>query len=175
MKNEEQRDQSTNSPAEHFWEKPIGKITISVIAGVIVFFIGFAINRHFAPKPSPSEKTTEQTKKEIQAATHDTPEKITSEIKAVPPLQRDDVAKTFVGIPVDWELYFASGSPDTKNYNLLFRSNLDIGCVYIHCSIPKENNDHLRRLQENTKLRVQGKIERADYNSITLKDSKISQ
>lgn len=175
MKNEVQGNQSPNSPAEHFWEKPIGKIAISVIAGVIVFSIGFAINRHFAPKPPAIEKTDKQTPKKIPVATHDTPEKIVSEIEVVPPLQRDDVAKSFIDIPVDWELYFVSGSSDNKTYSLLFKSNLKLDRAYIHCSIPKENNDYLRRLQKNTKLRVQGKIDSVRDDSITLRDIKIVQ
>jgi hypothetical protein len=59
MKNKIQGDQSPNNSADHFWEKPIGKIAISVIAGIIVFLIGFGINRYYSPKTTTSTKTNE--------------------------------------------------------------------------------------------------------------------
>lgn len=183
-----------NHPAIHFllmeW-RPLLQVPVAFFVVLATFFI----TRHFTastpPQDKPAQQKTEKSYSNASSQTgktdinhvnkppiiqiKDTPEKIIAEINSVPPLQREDVAKTFVGIPVDWELYFASGSPDAKNYNLFFRSSLKLDSVIIHCSIPKENNDRLRRLQEKTKLRVQGKIERAGYNSITLKDSKIIQ
>ena len=174
MANKIQGDQSPKNSAHHFWEKPIGKITISVIAGIIVFFIGFAINRHFAPKPTPGEKTDEQAKKEIPVATHDTPEKIISEVNSAPPLQRGDIAKTYVGIPIEWELYFASGYQNDKEYRLLLQPTLGISKATVACGVPKTNNEHLKRLQENTKLKVTGTIDQIESKIIFLKNASIS-
>lgn len=180
MKNNIQDHQAPNNLANHFWEKPIGKIVISVIAGTIVIVIGIGINRSCVIKPATSTKNAEPDKKETNnkiavPITQDTPEKIMSEIKLAPPLQQDDIAKTYVGIPVEWQLYFFSGSSDNKEYHLFLRSSLKIDSVFVVCSIPKENNDYLRRLPADTKLRIQGNIDKIDSSFITLKDAKIVQ
>lgn len=178
MTDKEQNKQPANNAANHFWEKPIGKILISVIAGTIVIFIGIGINRSCSLKPTANEKTGEpKASKDNQTinTTHDTPEKIISEIQSAPPLQREDIAKTYAGVPVSWELYFASGQPEKEEYRLFFLTAPDSIKAFITCSVPKTNNEHLRRLAEKTKLRVQGKIDKITDRTIWLKDTVITQ
>lgn len=103
-------------------------------------------------------------------------EKIISEIETVPPLQRDDISKAYIGIPIDWELFFLHGAPDKKDkFYLMFSSTPNRTGTYIKCYIPQKGNADLRRIQENTKLRIQGTISSIVGSDIYLKDVKISQ
>jgi hypothetical protein len=175
MKNKMQGDQSPNDTANHFWEKPIGKIVISVIAGTIVVFIGIGINRSCAPKPQISTKNSEQDKKVIPFS-QDTPGKIISEIEAAPPLQREDIAKAYIGIPVNWELFFIYGTPVNKDkFSLMFSPTYIRTGVYVNCSVSKDSNAYLRRITVNTKLRVQGTIDSISNGSIFLNNAKVTQ
>jgi len=144
---------------------------------------------HFPLKPAASEKTAkpenkEETNKTVNVSNNqnvtpspkDTANKIIAEIEAVPPLQREDMAKAYVGIPVDWDMYFVYGTPDDKNkFRLMFSPTTRRTGIYVKCSVSKESNAHLLRITENTKLHVHGTIASIESGSIYLKDAKVSQ
>ena len=85
-----------------------------VVLAITAAFVWF---QGTVPKESPVEKTetvnsiSHPTTPEAQAASSSlTPGKIWDEINAARPLQRDDIRKTFIGIPVEWRLPFSSAS-----------------------------------------------------------------
>jgi hypothetical protein len=95
-----------------------------------------------------------------------TPAGIFAELEKLPPLQREEIAKNYVGINVDWdaEPYSAKrvqkeGS-DTKLVDLCFRSTDDklIWCDKVDIS----NYPEFKIMKTGTKVRVTGTISRID-------------
>lgn len=177
-----------------YWKK--NHLAILGVALTAVCALYAFLPYHFPLKPSTNEKNTEpKNNKEANktdnignnqnlspltgntAQKHLTPaEQIISEIEAAPPLQRKDISKAYIGLPVDWELFFLYGTPDGKNkFYLMFSSTTRRTGIYIKCIVPKDTNSSLLRITENTKLKVQGTIASIESGSIYLKDAKVSQ
>lgn len=160
-------------------------MTILTAAGVYLAYLTYYVshNQSFSANSTKPKKDNDINEtmyrhgnQKLPPSLQNTPEKIISEIENVPSLQQEDIAKTYLGIPIDWEVFFSSGRQEDKYYRLFFNSSLNSPtAVSVTCLVAKKNNEHLRRLQSNTKLRIQGTIE--DINSlriIGIKDAKLS-
>ena len=163
---------------------------VTVLCAVFAFptFYQFIKDKPTAETTQPKQKTennnlqgyntisTIHSQPPIQPKQLTPAEKIISEIEAVPPLQRKDMSKAYVGIPVDWELFFLHGAPEKNNkYYLMFSSTPTRKGIYIKCYVPREGNSELIRVTENTKLKVQGKIASIDGGDIYIKNVSVSK
>jgi len=107
-------------------------------------------------------------------ATALTPLQIVKEVRAARPFQRREIAKTFVGIPVDWLLIFLNANrlPDRlsekeERWQLLFRpkdhnSDNDNRDIIVEVEIPIKGNEYLRGIDKGEMFRVKGVIKEID-------------
>lgn len=106
---------------------------------------------------------------EIDHTSNVTYDDIEKAIDNVPPLQRDSIAKSYVGINVEWITYFR------------WASKLDGGQVYLRlsvdenyrgrsimCRVAEKEYPELNILQEGAKIRISGKIINASSFDIEL-------
>ena len=178
----------TNNKDNKLWHDSFsGRIIIGVIIGIILIFLGFLIKKYILTEPqqqqvppqSPQLKLSDQNQTSQPLSSKDlqiTADQIIKEIDAARPLQREDVAKTYLNIPVDWILFFSNGFPTKSNeYFLHFRSTpkRDIFSARVAFDVPQKNNDDLRLLQEGARLHVRGRIEKIIVDTIYLKDVQI--
>ena len=103
------------------------------------------------------------------------PSKMIAEIAAARPLQRDDVAKAFVGLSVDWNLYFIDGRNSQQEYFLLMFSESPDGPVVADGDVLRSEYPELLLMDKGTLLRVRGVIEHVTESLIVLKRVSISQ
>ncbi len=103
-----------------------------------------------------------------------TPTQITERIKSASFSDRDAVARAFIGLLVDWTLFFSSAKPLTNHeeFTLAFfedRDEKDIFPTLVNCSLSTEDHKRLPLMNKTDRFRVRGTIERAAAYQITLK------
>lgn len=97
-------------------------------------------------------------------------------IKKAPPLQRDDVKKSFKGIKVMWDGYLINA---TKKDNDIVSLHLapgpkDLDRLHtIHCEVSLNDYRELGILPEGAKIRIQGEIARAGTLDVELINVKL--
>jgi len=99
-------------------------------------------------------------------------EKIRDAIKKSPPLQRDHIANSYVGIRVEWDTYFKGGSRiDNDMIRVRLTTSQDHSLDTIWCEVPFSDYRELGVLSEGSKIRVAGEIAEAGSWDIKLKDA----
>lgn len=103
-------------------------------------------------------------------------ERIVAEVSAARPLQKRKVALTYVGIPVDWKLYFSSGDAYPRLTTLNFDTAIDHSqSVTVYAEVFTKGHEDLAMLDVGTPMRVRGKIEYIDGRYIRLKDAQVER
>jgi len=101
-------------------------------------------------------------------------DEIQSAINKAPPLQRDHVAKSYVGIRVEWDTYYKSASRrDNDMVSVRLTTNPQLGLTTVTCEVPFNDYRELGVLEEGAKIRVVGEIVEAGSWDITLKDVRL--
>jgi len=99
---------------------------------------------------------------------------IRNAIKAAPPLQRDRVAKSYVGLRIEWDAYFSGGiQKEDGSLSLRLEVKSTHTWNFIHCDVPFDEYRELGVLPENTPIRVSGEISEVGLQAIDLKDVRL--
>lgn len=92
-------------------------------------------------------------------------------IAKAPPLQRELVAKSYVGLMVEWDTYLLGGSRlDNDRVKLLLTTDHR---NTVMCEVPFSDYRELGILQEGARIRVVGEISEADRWYVKLKDARL--
>lgn len=101
-------------------------------------------------------------------------EDISKAINEAPPFQRQQVAKNFVGIRVEWDAFLKGAYGDKDDMvRLRLTTNKKMPLDTIHCKVPLSQYSELGVLPEGTRIRIQGKIEEADTYDVSLADVRL--
>jgi hypothetical protein len=161
-----------------------------LFSGVGVAFVGYLVARfwpRFFPRTTPKEVIVQVSDQRLpqtmkpESRNNGTPAQITkittitlAEIAAAlenaPPLQKDDVAKHYKGINVQWETkFFSAEKDDDDNVQL----TLDFGPSYTHlvyCTVRLSDYRELGVLPKGAPITVMGRIRKVAHKSATLED-----
>lgn len=102
--------------------------------------------------------------------------KIGEMIEAVPPLQRDETKKHFVGIKVSWDGYLKSASQNTEGIVTLRLSPgnaLTDGLYTILCQVALDDYRELSILPKGSHIRIDGEIIKTDKYDVELSNVKL--
>jgi hypothetical protein len=112
-----------------------------------------------APSSTPEQSPSPTMSRPAAALT---PLQIVKEVRDARPFQREGIAQTFVGIPVDWLLIFLSANrlPEKEErWQLLFRPKDDnLDWIIVEFEIPIKENEYLRGIDKGEVFRVKGVI-----------------
>ncbi len=101
-------------------------------------------------------------------------QEISKTIENAPPLQREQIAKNYLGLQVEWDAYFCSGYRDKDdNIDLRLSASPNRTGKYVRCTVRLSDYRELGLLPENSKVRVSGKITDADRFDVTLSDVRL--
>ena len=149
----------------YFWIK--GKINPKSVTDrpsqVVVHLRGAesALPEHFAPVET--ERLNQVSIDAIERA-----------IESAPPLQRESIAKNYVGLKVEWDAYLRTANklPDGK---VALRLSFDIPYRgrAILCEVPEEKYRELSILPEDTRIRVSGEITEASSFDVKLSNVRL--
>ena len=103
-----------------------------------------------------------------------TPSELVHAIDDVPPYQREEVAKHYVGLLVRWKGELRSASPSKGKKIALLLSRQQMGSVIVECSVNESDYPSLKVMKEGTLVVIQGKIARISYGHVVLKDAELS-
>jgi hypothetical protein len=113
-------------------------------------------------EPSILERVSQLSFRDIQSA-----------ISAAPPLQRDRVAESYVGLRVEWDTYFYSGKVRDDMMTLRLRSDARMPYGNVICEVKVNEYREFGILPEDTKVRVSGKIIKASGVDVELEDVRL--
>ena len=101
------------------------------------------------------------------------PEDIIKEIENAPPFQRDDVAKNYENISVNWDVYFESiFDKGNKEIRLMLGAN-SFGYPWIYCSVNLEEYPEIKVIKTGKRIWITGKIARVRGHEIYLTGCKL--
>lgn len=184
------------------WVQNHKAISVVVIVGICVIALGkFFTSLHeivafFRPESAPSATmspadspvatsppifataepvaTTQPAATTHPAITSFSPAKMIAEVKAARPLQRYDVGKSFIGLSVDWNLFFIDGSSWSKVYFLSFANSRN-GEVIVSATVPKADYPGLHLTEKGTRMRVKGIVNQVTESVVVLDATVISR
>ena len=123
------------------------------------------------PKPTPFLSPS-------SSETNLTPTQIFEKIDSTSAFFRDGVKNAFVGLSVDWTLFFASARQSGGTMLIILRdktkNEYDSGKLVL-CSVPLEGNERFPLMDETDRFRVRGTIEKVEILSINLKNVSIEK
>ena len=98
-------------------------------------------------------------------------DEITNSIVQAPPLQRSTVAKSYVGIKVEWDAYLrVAGKIRDDKVLLILDNRKDPPRKHIECVVSLSEYRELGILPEYSKIKVSGEIESASVMSVSLRN-----
>ncbi len=124
------------------------------------------MNNDSAPAKSQSISIADVQHSQVERVSTVTLDDINTAILNAPPLQRDHVAKSYVGLRVEWETLFTGGTlQDDGDIRIqLSVPGNKLGLPSVWCEVPASEYRELGILPERSKIRVYGEIsELADY------------
>ena len=96
---------------------------------------------------------------------------IAKAITSAPPMQRDLVAERYIGIRVEWDTYFKSGSLVGDNLmELRLTADKKYPINTIYCKVPADKYLEFGILPEYTKVRVSGELAKVNRFNVELTD-----
>lgn len=164
-----------------------------LFSGGGVVTVGYIVSqlwRRFVPQSEPKEGavvivqvSTQDASptSEFQAGNQVTPAQITKvtsitlaeiidTLNKAPPLQKDDIAKHYIGLVVQWEMkLFGAEKEDGDKVRL----SLDFGpgdLHLVHCTVNLSDYRELGVLQKGASITVMGRITEIGYKSATLEN-----
>jgi hypothetical protein len=101
-----------------------------------------------------------------------TPENIRDALRKAPPLQKEQIAKNYIGIKVKWIVTLSNGQAleEMNNYLILMTSN--DSSPLVTCIVNINDYPQLKILDSNVKFTVEGNIEKLDLIGISLQNCK---
>jgi hypothetical protein len=105
-----------------------------------------------------------------------TPEQIVSQIMASPPMERTQAAKRYEDLKIDSHVCLEAIYPDDDGVlaTLRFSCGERRGFPVIRCRIETKLYPDLKILHEGSIFRVEGRIEKADEFTISIRDAKLT-
>jgi hypothetical protein len=97
---------------------------------------------------------------------------ITKAIENAPPLQREDVAKHYEGITVQWETRLFSAAKKEKD-NVRLSLDFDEGTSLVICTVRLSNYSELGVLPKGAPITVIGRISKVDSKYVELEDTQL--
>jgi hypothetical protein len=139
------------------------------------------LQKRYGKKPEPEKAMLVSTPVEQQNASlegeHTPPtahtisyKEIVDHIDSLPPLQRQDVEKHYVGVTVDWETTFRGARKYSDGLVSLSLNACEIG-HWVRCVVPLEQYPELGVMREGARVRVTGKIKELDVTAIVLENA----
>jgi hypothetical protein len=98
---------------------------------------------------------------------------ILNTISNAPPLQRDQVAKNYIGLKIEWDTLFKSGKLLDGDLIMLTLSVIDataFGSI-VWCKVPAKQYHELAILPKDSKVRIYGEIEKLESFGVDIKDA----
>lgn len=130
--------------------------------------------------PEPSSPTPSQSPAAVRetVASTMTPAAIMEMVDKVNPMMREDLAKSFIGVPFDWMLeLFGSETRERldgeKYISVAFRS--ETGRPLVFGELPTERTGELKTVADGEKIRVKGKIKSVSFTSISVNISEFTR
>jgi len=123
--------------------------------------------------PAPSEEISPSLLEpvSVERVSGITFEDIREALDKAPPLQREHIANSYVGIRIEWDTYFKGGTRrDDDMVSVRLTTNLDRPLNTIWCEVPLSEYRELGVLPKDSKIRVFGKITEASSWDIKLDD-----
>jgi hypothetical protein len=101
-----------------------------------------------------------------------TPEQISAEIAANPPMERTRAAKRYEGLPINWQVRLEAIYPDDDGVlaTIRFSRGEHRGFPVIQCKIETKAYPDLKILHEGSIFRIEGRIAKADQFTIWTSD-----
>lgn len=98
---------------------------------------------------------------------------IMNTITKAPPLQRDQVAKNYIGLKIEWDTLFISGKLVGGDLIQLQLSVIDASNLssVVWCAVPAKQYRELAILPQNSKVRIYGEIESVATYGVDIKDA----
>ncbi|MDD5335261.1 MAG: hypothetical protein PHS32_16135 [Rhodoferax sp.] len=101
-------------------------------------------------------------------------DEIREAISKAPPLQQELVEKSYVGLRVEWDTYFKSGSRRENDLiMLLLTTDNVVGSNTIWCEVPFNEYRELGVLPRGARIRVAGEVTSASQFDVKLKDARL--
>ena len=98
-------------------------------------------------------------------------EDIREALDKAPPLQREHIANSYVGIRVEWDTYFKGGTRGENDMvSVRLTTNFERPLNTIWCEVPLSEYRELGVLPEGSRVRVMGKITEAGSWDIKLEE-----
>jgi hypothetical protein len=98
-------------------------------------------------------------------------------IRKAPPLQREDLAKHYVGLYVEWDTWLDNATRVGEKVNLSVRPGEGVGdkgfLTSIRCRVSLSEYRELALIKEGTHIRLSGKIAKAEQWAIELADAEL--
>jgi hypothetical protein len=98
---------------------------------------------------------------------------IINTISKAPPLQRDQVAKNYIGLKIEWDTLFKGGKLIEGDLIRLHLSVIDAATFgsIVWCVVPAKQYPELAILPTNSKVRIYGEIEMVESYGVDIKDA----
>jgi hypothetical protein len=126
-------------------------------------------SKSVSPKPAPVFSPA-------SSDTNLTPRQVFDKIDSASVYNRENVRNAFVGLLVDWTLFFASASPSGENMLIIFRdTDKNDSPKLVTCYLPMKGNERFPLMNETDRFRVQGIVQKAGPLTIDLRGVSIDQ
>jgi len=147
--------------------------SVTVIGGLILYFV-FGVGREKnTRKITQSERTGEKFDRGGELSSELTPEKIIDEIRKVPVFQRETLAESYKNIKIEnWNTTLQSArkiSNDRLHLMLLDRGNYP----WVYADVEEKEYPKLKIMKEGEKVIISGTIQKVEGNTVELKDTKL--
>lgn len=111
---------------------------------------------------------------EIEKISQLTFDEIEKAIDSAPPLQREQAAKSYIGLRVEWDTYLRAAHK-REDGNISLRLSLDAEFMgrSTSCEVPEDEYRELGVLPEGAKIRVVGEISEACSYDIKLSNARL--
>lgn len=102
-----------------------------------------------------------------------TPDEINNSLNNAPPLQREVVANSYIGIRVEWDTEFINGKRLDNGCVRLQLTSFDKSRDSVWCEVSEEEYRELAILTKGARIRIYGEIARIATHGIHIKNAQL--
>jgi hypothetical protein len=102
-----------------------------------------------------------------------TADEIRSSVEDAPPLQRDRIANSYIGLRVEWDTEYTNGSKLDNGHIKLQLSPFGKIHTSVWCEVPEDEYRELAILPNRSKIRVYGEIESVGDHGIYIGNAQL--
>jgi type II secretory pathway component PulC len=137
-------------------------------------------NASEAPKPhliihvnSENSSSTTTSSSLLEQVSSVTTDAINNSLESAPPLQRERIASSYIGLRVEWDTEFSNGKQLDNGRIRLHLSALSKTHASIWCDVSAEEYRELSILTKGSKIRIYGEIESVNSHGIDIKNAQL--